>query len=289
MVHARLVIFLFALMIGAAGTALALWIPRRSGPRGLAGQLVCFNLLLLINLLYAYAIQAGTNLSPLDIAYHAVSIALKLLWITFYVSMVASMVWAAVPKLRWIGAVLTVLWVAAVGEAGLRPQSHLLVGVHQGVEVAVLVSAWCATFAPMIRARRRPLPRLVLFLAVVWTFAALSIGVQSAWPATRDTLLALNALWILAYNGGFCLALRRSWNGPAAAPDPDWGALVRRHDLSARERDIVQLICQGKRNQEIADALFLSLQTVKDYNHRIFRKLGVRNRVELVNRARGDR
>ncbi|MCK4679003.1 MAG: LuxR family transcriptional regulator, partial [Bacteroidales bacterium] len=34
---------------------------------------------------------------------------------------------------------------------------------------------------------------------------------------------------------------------------------------------------------EIADALFISLQTVKDHNYNIYLKTGVRNRVELVN------
>jgi hypothetical protein len=43
------------------------------------------------------------------------------------------------------------------------------------------------------------------------------------------------------------------------------------------------LIQSGKTNQEIADQLFISLATVKDHNHNIFRKCGVRNRLELSN------
>ena len=35
-------------------------------------------------------------------------------------------------------------------------------------------------------------------------------------------------------------------------------------------------------NQQIADKLFISLQTVKDHNHHIFRKTGVRNRMQLA-------
>jgi DNA-binding CsgD family transcriptional regulator len=54
------------------------------------------------------------------------------------------------------------------------------------------------------------------------------------------------------------------------------------HGISKREAEVVQLVCQGLTNQEIADALFISLKTVKDHNYRIFQKTGVRNRVELA-------
>jgi len=43
------------------------------------------------------------------------------------------------------------------------------------------------------------------------------------------------------------------------------------------------LINAGKTNQEIADELFISVATVKDHNHNLFRKSGVRNRLELAN------
>lgn len=56
--------------------------------------------------------------------------------------------------------------------------------------------------------------------------------------------------------------------------------------MTKREREILELICQGKRNQEIADALFITLQTVKDHNYRIFKKLGVKTRVQAANRIR---
>ena len=35
-------------------------------------------------------------------------------------------------------------------------------------------------------------------------------------------------------------------------------------------------------NQEIADKLFISVATVKDHNHNIFKKCGTRNRLELA-------
>jgi DNA-binding CsgD family transcriptional regulator len=62
------------------------------------------------------------------------------------------------------------------------------------------------------------------------------------------------------------------------AGDPLAGA----YGISKREGEVIQLVCRGLTNQEIADALFISLKTVKDHNYRIFQKTGVRNRVELV-------
>ncbi len=56
-----------------------------------------------------------------------------------------------------------------------------------------------------------------------------------------------------------------------------------RYGITPREREIIKLICAGETNQEIADKLFISLATVKDHNHNIFRKTGVRNRVQLTN------
>ena len=52
--------------------------------------------------------------------------------------------------------------------------------------------------------------------------------------------------------------------------------------LSGREREIVALVCQGFRNKEIAEKMFISEQTVKNHLHNIFDKLGVSDRLELA-------
>ena len=52
--------------------------------------------------------------------------------------------------------------------------------------------------------------------------------------------------------------------------------------ISNREKEIIQEICKGKTNQQIADDLFISLQTVKDHTYNIFRKVDVKNRVQLT-------
>lgn len=53
-------------------------------------------------------------------------------------------------------------------------------------------------------------------------------------------------------------------------------------NLSPREREIVELLVQGKPNKEIADKLCLSGDTVKAHLQHIFRKIGVSSRLEAV-------
>ncbi len=57
-------------------------------------------------------------------------------------------------------------------------------------------------------------------------------------------------------------------------------------ELTAREGAILSLIAQGKTNQAIAEALFLSEKTVRNYASNIFDKLQVATRAEAIIRAR---
>ncbi len=52
--------------------------------------------------------------------------------------------------------------------------------------------------------------------------------------------------------------------------------------LSPREEEVVRYVAQGLRNAEIATRLAISEETVKTHLNRIFRKLGVRDRVGLA-------
>lgn len=52
--------------------------------------------------------------------------------------------------------------------------------------------------------------------------------------------------------------------------------------LSAREMEVVRGLSEGLTNREIADQMGLSHHTIKNYVFRIFEKLGVSNRVELL-------
>jgi DNA-binding NarL/FixJ family response regulator len=52
--------------------------------------------------------------------------------------------------------------------------------------------------------------------------------------------------------------------------------------LSRRESQLISLVSQGRKNKEIASALSIAEQTVKIYLSRVFRKVGVKDRLELA-------
>jgi DNA-binding NarL/FixJ family response regulator len=52
--------------------------------------------------------------------------------------------------------------------------------------------------------------------------------------------------------------------------------------LTPREREIVQLICEGMKNKEVADQLGITPGTVKVHLMHIFEKTGVKDRFELA-------
>ena len=61
------------------------------------------------------------------------------------------------------------------------------------------------------------------------------------------------------------------------------GALI--EPLTDRELEVLTLLAQRKRNQDIADKLVITLGTVKQYTHNIYRKLEVKSRQEAVDKA----
>ena len=55
--------------------------------------------------------------------------------------------------------------------------------------------------------------------------------------------------------------------------------------LTKREKDILRLLTNGLTDSEIAEAVILTVGTVKWYNRQIYSKLGVRNRTEAITQA----
>lgn len=52
--------------------------------------------------------------------------------------------------------------------------------------------------------------------------------------------------------------------------------------LSKREREVAHLIARGLTNKQIARELFVTEQTIKNHAMRIYDKLNLRSRVDLV-------
>jgi DNA-binding CsgD family transcriptional regulator len=67
---------------------------------------------------------------------------------------------------------------------------------------------------------------------------------------------------------------------------PRLGAQQLDDPLSERELEVLRLLASGRTNAEVARHLFVALGTVKSHTGNIYRKLGARNRVEALTRAR---
>ena len=57
--------------------------------------------------------------------------------------------------------------------------------------------------------------------------------------------------------------------------------------LAAMERQVAALVMEGATNREIAGRLFISVKTVEATLTRVYRKLGIRSRVDIVRLAAG--
>ncbi|KWX76547.1 hypothetical protein AML91_10065 [Paenibacillus jilunlii] len=64
-------------------------------------------------------------------------------------------------------------------------------------------------------------------------------------------------------------------NAALKSPKEEWG-------ISPREEEVLELIILGKTNKEIASALFISEHTVKNHLSRIFNKMNVTDRSQII-------
>jgi DNA-binding NarL/FixJ family response regulator len=56
--------------------------------------------------------------------------------------------------------------------------------------------------------------------------------------------------------------------------------------LTGRQQEILKLLCEGLRNAEIAERLYLSEKTVDHHVSAVLEKLGAKTRTEAAARAR---
>jgi two-component system, NarL family, response regulator LiaR len=61
---------------------------------------------------------------------------------------------------------------------------------------------------------------------------------------------------------------------------------LKRRGISKREHEVLELMASGLSNQEIADKLFVSLNTVKTHTSNLFLKLETKRRTQAVQKAK---
>ncbi len=80
-------------------------------------------------------------------------------------------------------------------------------------------------------------------------------------------------------------AIERVHSGEEVRPEPNdrfgrWPG--DEQGLSARESEVLALICQGLTNQDITERAYIGMNTVKTHIRSLYRKIGVRSRAQAV-------
>lgn len=116
-------------------------------------------------------------------------------------------------------------------------------------------------------------------MSEVDSFRALQLGARGIVRKTQPTYALLECLRAVA-NGSVFL------ESPLRSP---LGDLPRRTGIlriTRREREIIEFICRGLKNKEIAEALSITAGTVKVHLMHIFEKTGVKDRFQLALQGR---
>jgi DNA-binding NarL/FixJ family response regulator len=86
--------------------------------------------------------------------------------------------------------------------------------------------------------------------------------------------------------GDLVVSEPRPHTHPLDSPELSWP--LRHRGLTVRESEAMALLVLGQRNREIADSMYVSVDTVKTHLRNAYRKLQVRNRAEAVATALED-
>lgn len=106
----------------------------------------------------------------------------------------------------------------------------------------------------------------------------------------------MNFLWLSALTTCLFLAVNvpgffvlRTWFKRSKGRVQDYrlpenlSKLKDQYHLSPREQEIISLVLNGNSNRDIANQVYISLETVKKHLYNVYKKIGVKNRLQLMN------
>lgn len=136
-------------------------------------------------------------------------------------------------------------------------------------------------------ALKRELPRIEVLVYTMWDREEMILGVLRA--GARGILLKSDdeQLMFAAIDS---LAVHRPWFSPAVSEallgqflSSDAGS--EQISLTQREREVVQLVAEGRINREISETLHISVKTVETHRASAMHKLNLRTTADLVRYA----
>jgi DNA-binding CsgD family transcriptional regulator len=277
-----------------------------AGLRTLLGFMLIFNLFEFVQfiLIYFFSNLTPAQLENSEFLLKGISWPLRtLLLLGWYVFQYRIIAWQRERKLpRWLlpalflftGGLLA-FFLLAMRFPAYMPQSPLLSFWNLYLwPLVMLQGIWLAKL--LAESRRRPDPgRRRAGMAMAWLFfvhillqvAKFLLGVLGLenWLFFISKLLILYTnfipvFWLKFYYIPWAGALSKIINTGS------WlDSLQKTHGLSARELEVFKLVIDGKSYKQIEKALFISIHTVKSHVYRLYRKMNVKNRQQLVHLA----
>ena len=131
-----------------------------------------------------------------------------------------------------------------------------------------------------------------IFLGLVSTISIVDSRTNFDYFLNDKAIYALFWLVFNTLNASFVWNSCRTLDGKDSAGEDNLEVLLekaaQKYALSGREQEIGRLLYEGKNNNEIAEILFLSTNTVKVHASNLYKKLGVSNRVQAIKVIRGE-
>lgn len=187
--------------------------------------------------------------------------------------------------------VLLIFWTIAILFAVISPFFVYTI-FPELIELAVILYAFCFWLVLYLKRKRLPLPGRILALLrpalyctglflsglvlelleqIPQTGAYISILMIDFYPVYLVCIGAVVAFWAV-----------RDLYAPQAFRQSGQAADLADFPVSAREREVIELVLDGSTNTSIAEKLFISESTVKKHINSIFRKLNIKSRWEIL-------
>lgn len=182
---------------------------------------------------------------------------------------------------------LAVITLSCFSGINFRNLSPIFLG-NPGFLILILIAVYCGFIQiNFIRKTKIPLQREMSFLSLIFLVFVLletAFFARFVYGGRLDSphYFAAGGLYLLWIALFLIHAARhmKNFSDPALSAGLN-EALAKRYALTAQERQIIQMILEGKTNKKIGEKLFISEKTVKNHIYNIFQKTGVRSRMQL--------
>ena len=98
-----------------------------------------------------------------------------------------------------------------------------------------------------------------------------------------DGLITIPVYCLLWSGYEICRSLKTAYKVEGGEDSPVTEDFIKKHSITGREREIIESLLKGLSSDTIADNLFISHRTVDVHIYNIYKKCGVKNRIELIN------